>query len=189
MTEWKAFRKRRRLKQKDVAALAQISLKHYNHIEQGKAKPSEMVEARLREVLGVPTVPSRLIPVLNTAACGVWQDFTDLDYPPGVADQYELAVTRDPNAFFVVADGNSMIGTDGDLQIRSGTYLLVTPNAEVRNGDIVLAKTEKGVTVKKFHRMPEGVILQPLNPEYPPLVVRNGPDLRVYRVSQVMMKL
>jgi repressor LexA len=127
----------------------------------------------------------RPIPVLNHAQCGGWRDFTDLDYPPGIAQKYEFADTPDPNAFYVVATGDSMVGG----RIEEGDLLLVSPNTPVESGDIVLAKSEEGVTVKKFFPKGEVIILQPLNPNYPPLIVRPNENFRVYKIKKIEIQL
>lgn len=127
----------------------------------------------------------RPIPVLNYAQCGGWRDFTDLDYPPGIAQRYEFAETPDPNAFYVVATGDSMVGG----RIEEGDLLLVSPNTPVESGDVVLAKSEEGITVKKFYPKGNFVILQPLNPDYPPLMVQPDENFRVYKIKKIEIQL
>lgn len=127
----------------------------------------------------------RPIPVLNYAQCGGWRDFSDLDYPPGIAQKYEFAETPDPNAFYVVATGDSMVGG----RIEEGDLLLVSPNTPVESGDIVLAKSEEGVTVKKLYSKGDFIILQPLNPNYPPIVVQPSENFKVYKIKKIEIRL
>ncbi|MCG3173149.1 MAG: LexA repressor [Myxococcota bacterium] len=127
-----------------------------------------------------------MVPVLNLAACGEWMEANDKDMPPGEADYYHPMATRDLNAFIVKAKGDSMSGG----RIEEGDLLLIEPNRQVENGDIVLARLDGQVTIKKFHRQGKNVILQPMNEKYPPIVL--GPeaeDLRVYRVGRIVITL
>lgn len=124
----------------------------------------------------------RSVPVLGKAACGPWLE--SHQFEPGVAEPVDL---RDPEAFFVIAEGESMIGAN----IPSGSYLLVSPSAPVSNGQIVLARRgEEEFTVKKYFRKADGTtVLQPMNPDFEPLVVAPGEPPTVMRVLEVRMKL
>lgn len=134
--------------------------------------------------IGIEDVPqthaARMIPVIGKAACGKWADFTDLEYPAGHADRWEMSPSKDPNAFFIIAKGHSMVGDD----IQDGDLLLVEPNSEVKNGDIVLAKDDgKGCTVKRFYKNKDGSItLLPMNPDFEPMHVQPHERLKLYRV-------
>lgn len=185
-------RKSRGLTQQELERRSGVSRNFISQVENDRKGISMARLQKLAEALGMPLWQlmgdddHRLIPVINIAACGMWEDLTDLDYPAGVADRYELSGSRDPNAFYVVASGDSMIGGD----IREGDLLLVEPNKEVRNGDIVLAKDpELGVTVKKFYMKNGNVVLVSLNDRYPPLTPRRDERFRVYRVTEQRRKL
>ncbi len=135
---------------------------------------------------GSSTQPKlRPLPVLNYAQCGGWRDFSDLDYPPGIAQRYEFAETPDPNAFYVVATGDSMVGG----RIEEGDLLLVSPNTAVESGDIVLAKSDEGVTVKKLYNKGDFIILQPLNSNYPPIIVQPSENFKVYKIKKIEVRL
>ena len=104
-------------------------------LEKAGVKTSDIDHAKMRP-----------IPVINNAECGELIDSGDLEYPPGEAKDYELFFSKDPNAYFVTAKGESMIGAG----IFEGSLLLVSPNSQVENGNIVVARTDEGVTVKIF---------------------------------------
>ena len=125
---------------------------------------------------------SRLVPVLGRAACGAWLESYAVE-----PDQYEPVELRDPDAFFVVAEGESMIGG----HIPPGALLLVSPGAAVSNGQIVLARRgEEEFTVKTYFRKSDGTtILQPMNPAFEPLMVEPEESLSVMRVSEIRIKL
>lgn len=124
----------------------------------------------------------RLVPVLGKAACGPWLE--SYAYEP---DQYEPVEMRDPDAFFVIAEGESMIGGN----IAPGALLLVSPSAGVSNGQIVLARRgEEEFTVKTYYRKADGTtILQPLNPAFEPILVEPGEPLAVMRITEIRIKL
>ena len=129
-----------------------------------------------------PATEGRMAPVLGVAACGEWLESYQLE-----PDQYEPVELPDPDAFFVIAEGESMIGGN----IPSGAYLLVSPSAQVVNGTIVLARRgDEEFTVKSYFRQAGGTtILQPMNSAYPPIVVKPKEPLTVMRITEVRIKL
>ena len=130
----------------------------------------------------MPVGDFRTVPVLGKAACGAWLE--SHQFEPGLMEPVEL---RDPDAFFVIAEGESMIGGN----ITPGSYLLVSPSAPVSNGQVVLAKRgEEAFTVKKYFRKADGTtVLEPMNPAFEPLVVEKNAPVSVMRVTEVRMKL
>ncbi|MBI4831095.1 MAG: helix-turn-helix domain-containing protein, partial [Candidatus Lindowbacteria bacterium] len=119
----------------DLASRADISQSYVIEIESGKKNPSldvlfrlaRALEVSLTEIIsgdpGVGTPGPRVNkyrPVINRVSCGEWMDVGDLDFPPGFGADYELSDTADPNAFYVVAEGDSMTGG----RIHEGDYLL-----------------------------------------------------------------
>ena len=125
------------------------------------------------------------VPVLNYAQCGAWTNFTDLDFPVGIADRYEQASTQDENAFFIIATGDSMVGAG----INEGDLLLVEPNKRVENGDIVLASIDGEKTVKRIKMADDHVLLHPMNPDFETIVITDPAKLEklvVYRVSRTI---
>ncbi|MBB5016893.1 repressor LexA [Chitinivorax tropicus] len=79
----------------------------------------------------------------------------------------------DPNLFSMPADyllrvrGNSMINAG----ILDGDLIAVHRTQTIREGQIVIARLQDDVTVKRFHRNGEVVELIAENPDYPPIVV------------------
>lgn len=201
----KNFRNLKNMSQSEVARAASISNEYVGKIEREEVKnigtevveaiakalevhPSELLygfsERKFHELHkefnGVKEV--RLLPVIGKACCGGWKDFGDLDYPANNAEEFLPGfTTKDPEAFYVKAEGDSMI--DGDIQ--EGDYLLIEPNARVTNGCKVLAKEPRhGCTIKLFYKEKDGRIrLQPMNLQYSPIYIESGEDFRVYKVS------
>jgi SOS-response transcriptional repressor LexA len=186
------MRKARGWTQDELEERSGISRNFISLVENNRKGISVANIERIAEALGISISQllrdddHRPIPVINIAACGGWEDFTDLGYPVGVADRYELTSSRDPNAFYVIASGDSMVGGD----IREGDLLLVEPNREVRNGDIVLARDpEQGVTIKKFFQRDGNVTLVSLNDKYPPLSPKPDERFRVFRITEQRRRL
>ena len=63
-----------------------------------------------------------------------------------------------------------------DVGIVDGDLLAVQKASEARNGQIVVARLDNEVTVKRFQRTPQGVELLPENPEFRPIVVAEGDE-------------
>lgn len=82
----------------------------------------------------------------------------------------------DPSLFRPGADFLLRVNGDSmrDVGILDGDLLAVSSTREARGGQIVVARVEDEVTVKRFHRKGNRVELRPENPEYAPIQV----DLR-----------
>ncbi len=86
-----------------------------------------------------------------------------------VLDLEELFVS--PHETFVLrVRGDSMI----DDQICDGDFVVVEKRATARDGETVVALLDDGeATLKRFYREPDGIRLQPANPNYPPIRTQN----------------
>ena len=58
-----------------------------------------------------------------------------------------------------------------DAGILDGDLLAVHRTLEAHNGQIVVARLDDEVTVKRFERVQDQVRLRPENPEYAPIVI------------------
>ncbi|MFQ5329417.1 MAG: transcriptional repressor LexA [Thermodesulfobacteriota bacterium] len=74
------------------------------------------------------------------------------------------------DGFLLRADGESMTGAG----IGDGDYLLIRPQRDADNGDIVVALLDDEATVKRFSRRGDVVTLTPENPDMEPITVRAG---------------
>lgn len=68
----------------------------------------------------------------------------------------------DDKLFIIKAFGDSMIGAG----INDGDMLLVRKGKEFKSGDIVLARTMEGTTVKRLVHKDRKIFFQPENPKY-----------------------
>jgi phage repressor protein C with HTH and peptisase S24 domain len=105
------------------------------------------------------------VPVINNVAAGYPQDFTDLDYPAGVADEYvQCTDVQDAQAF-----GARVVGDSMQPRYHEGDIVVFSPNTAPTNGSDCFVRFEGGGTT--FKRMyqddPSRIRLQPLNPDYP----------------------
>jgi SOS-response transcriptional repressor LexA len=200
----RALRKSRdgKMTSTDLARKAEISQSYVTEIEGGKKNPSLEVLSRIAKALEVslseiltgasqPPVPAkfRYVPVIDDASCGLWLDVGDLDFPPGFGAAYELTDSPDPNAFYVIAKGDGMVGG----RIQEGDYLLVSPNTPCASGDIVLARTEQGVMARRYNTKGDTIHLEPLNPDcetsLSDTLADTGYEPRLYKVAEIKIKL
>lgn len=167
------------------------------HLQQAFDRTEETLERLLRQVpeasspAGGPPAPGAAasdedapalqpalhgrVPIINRVAAGYPAEFTDLDYPPGVADDYIGAPPGldDPYAFAVRVDGDSM-----EPRYHQGDIVIFSPAAPVASGDDCYVRfapecsAAQGATFKRVYFDTETTVrLQPRNERYPPLVV------------------
>jgi SOS-response transcriptional repressor LexA len=127
------------------------------------------VDSALREMVddaGPAVGPGRVVPIINKVAAGYPQEFTDLDYPVSIADEYvRCPGVSDPQAFAARIVGDSMQPdyTEGDIVVFS-------PNTRADSGDDCFVRFEggDGTTFKRVYQDdPQSLRLQPLNNTYP----------------------
>jgi repressor LexA len=70
-----------------------------------------------------------------------------------------------------------------DAGIVDGDLLAVQKASEAKNGQIVVARIDDEVTVKRLRRTRAGVELLPENPDFEPIVVPPGADLALEGVA------
>jgi SOS-response transcriptional repressor LexA len=183
------MRKALRLTQLELANLLGIHRTYLVLIEKGKKIPSPRLqrfidefiykaekEAENRNPLSIsrtfpglamqpPPMTARRVPVVSWAAAGEAKDYQDL---ANQIDEYVETNSKDPNAFSVIVEGDSM-----ETKFYAGDRVVFAPNLEPRNGDAVLAKLTDGrVFFKWFHRTgPEGtrIKLSSENQNYGPM--------------------
>lgn len=90
-------------------------------------------------------------------------------------------VTLDPE--FLKGDGNFLLEVQGESMIEAhicpGDYILVRPQEQARNGDIVVAMIEDEATVKRFERKGDSVRLIPENRDMQPIEVKYPRTLKI----------
>ncbi len=138
-----------------------------------------------KEVKGVYVADSRRVPVVNLAQCVDSEKFADKSHLADIADDYRLAHTKDDDAFYVRAEGESMCP-----HIEPGDLVLIEPITPVNNGDIVFARTDKGAVVKRLYISSDNrIFLLSLNSNYPPLEIRDRRGFRCFKATRISREL
>jgi len=128
---------------------------------------------------------SRPIPILSEIPAGHPKDYTDQDYPPGIAEDYFEFKIDDPNAFFLRAEGDCM-----SPYIIAGDLLLVYPNDKAGNGDVVIVKNKKGEKeVRRITIQPDQIVLTAENSAYPVIIWRKEDEPKIIgRVKEIIRR-
>jgi repressor LexA len=137
------------------------------------------------------TASAGSVPVINRVSAGYPRDFTDLSYPPRVADEYvSCPGVQDPDAFAARVHGDSMTP-----KYHQGDIVIFSPAAAPKDGDDCFVRFADGHTTFKrvFFETGEGkkevLRLQPRNEKYRPQVVPaeevTGLYKAVYRYQRV----
>lgn len=133
------------------------------------------------------------VPLINKVAAGYPSDFTDLDYPARVADEFiPCPDLRDPQAFAARVVGESMYP-----DYREGDVVVFSPAASIAPGSDCFVRLEPDhqTTFKRVFfdgGKPEEsamVRLQPLNPSYPPMTVPRERVAGMYRAVWRLQRL
>jgi repressor LexA len=132
----------------------------------------------LQELVGqsagnIETVRTGSVPVINKVSAGYPKDFTDMGYPPKVADAYiGCPGLNDPDAFAARVHGDSMTP-----KYREGDIVIFSPNSPWRDGNDCFVRFDDGQTTFKrvfAERNDAGLAvlrLQPRNERYRPQVI------------------
>lgn len=125
------------------------------------------ISERIRAQTNVKTLSAGVaVPIINSVAAGYPHHFTDLDYPPSVADEYiRCPDMHDPQAFAARVVGDSM-----EPAYREGDIVIFSPNTPAKSGDDCFVRFEEDgcTTFKRLYQDQENTIrLQPLNSRYP----------------------
>lgn len=106
----------------------------------------------------------RAVPVINRVAAGYPHHFTDMDYPPSVADEY----VRCPDVHDAQAFAARVVGDSMQPKYAEGDIVIFSPNRQPVDGDDCFVRFEDGETTFKRYRAADGGIrLEPLNDKYP----------------------
>jgi repressor LexA len=77
--------------------------------------------------------------------------------------------------YLLKVKGDSMI----DDGIFDGDLIAVHRTPVAENGQIVVARLDGEVTVKRLRRNKDGIALLPRNPDYAPIVIADGADFAI----------
>ena len=129
----------------------------------------------------IPAGPETItMPIIGKVAAGV-----PITAQENIEGEFVLpsAFARHSDAFMLRVSGDSMI----DAAILDGDLILVKPQKNANNGEIVVAMLEGEATVKRFYKEEGRVRLQPENPAMAPIYAH---DVTIVgRVEAVVRKL
>lgn len=127
---------------------------------QGEPKLGGSIEPELDEpslsfdVFPIPQNSFRKIPVRGMAQLGDNGHFVDVEYPVGHGDGYVFFPTKDPDAYALRCNGESM-----RPRVKHNEFVVVEPNTQIQNGDEVLVKSQDGrVMVKELAYVRDGIV-------------------------------
>ena len=128
------------------------------------------------------------VPLINKVAAGYPTDFTDLDHPARVADQYVgCPEVDDPQAFAARVVGESMLP-----DYAEGDIVVFSPAAAVESGDDCFVRLEPDheCTFKRvFFEEADRIRLQPLNPRFASRTVPRESVAGLYRAVWRLARL
>ncbi len=135
-------------------------------------KLSRGIELTLEEKFFIPR------PILGEVAAG-----NPLIIYPDAIDTIELpTIARMPkDSFLLRVKGNSL----KDAYIFSGDIVIVNPNIDPKNGQIVVAVLEDAAVVKRFYKKKNEVELHSENPEFKPIIIKR--DYQKFKVIGVVV--
>ncbi len=125
------------------------------------------------EIIGSrPSASGQSVPLVGRIAAGA-----PLLAVENIAERLTL------DASLLRGDGNFLLEVQGESMIEEhicpGDYIVVRPQEQAVNGDIVVAMIEDEATVKRFEKKADRVRLLPANQTMDPIVVRNPKDLKI----------
>ena len=131
----------------------------------------------------------RQIPVINRVAAGYPVEFTDLDYPASIADEYVACPdVTDPSAFAARVVGDSM-----EPDYREGEIVVFSPSLPTPSGSDCFIRLERDqeTTFKRvfFDDEEDTIRLQPLNNTYSPRFVVREDIAGIYAAAYVMRQV
>jgi repressor LexA len=136
-------------------------------------------------IVGMNLFPSVLsVPLYGKIAAGTPALMRD-----NVRDSFEMdrKLVTSADGFLLEVKGDSMVNAG----IDDGDLVVVEPVAddEVRNGEIVAARIDGESAIKRYFANDGKIILEPANPDYPPLLVHEHDDFTVLgRVTGLFRK-
>lgn len=136
----------------------------------------ESAAAAVQGMLPIPSLAQLVLPLIGRVAAGS---------PILAAEHVERDVGVDPGLFAQRPDyllkvrGMSM----RDAGILDGDLLAVKKAGEARNGQIVVARIDEDVTVKRLQREAGRVRLLAENPDFEPIIVQPGQEFALEGIA------
>ncbi|WP_288105580.1 translesion error-prone DNA polymerase V autoproteolytic subunit [Limnobacter sp.] len=100
------------------------------------------------------------------------------DYAENGLDLNEYLVRNKPASFMFTVKGDSMV----NVGIVEGDKVIVDRSINAKSKDIVVAVVNGEYTIKRLYKTSTKVELRPENPNYQPIVFKEGSELEVWGV-------
>jgi SOS-response transcriptional repressor LexA len=113
-----------------------------------------------------------LIPGERLSAIPVFESVSAGFFAPATENRYEISlehylIDEPQDTYFVKVIGDSM----KNVGLLSGDFVIVDKSKiDPRDGEIIIAETDEGVTVKRFRKEGVKIRLQPENENYPNII-------------------
>jgi repressor LexA len=126
------------------------------------------LEGRSRGIVMLPKPSATVsLPIVGRIRAGMMQ--------PAVEDiaghlNVDSSLVRGEGCYFLTVVGDSMINKG----ILPGDAVLIRPQKDAENGEVVAVMVDGDATLKQFFRKRDHILLQPANPAYEPIII--GPD-------------
>jgi SOS-response transcriptional repressor LexA len=202
-----SFIKDASLTQEKAADLLGISQPFLSQVLSGKRSVDSSTEQMMRfamtkvrqgsllsnaQIVSLESEGFRRVPVISMAKAGKATDYEDMmDF----IEEYSLTQTKDPNAFALIVEGDSM-----EKSYLAGDFIVCSPNAVPRNGKPVVARLRDGAATapntggvlfkRDQQKGPNGEIirLESDNPNYEPLEFKKEDFWFIYPVVTMTRK-
>lgn len=114
--------------------------------------------------------PELALPLLGHVAAG-----PTISAEPQNGEYVDFTQFCGPNHFALRVRGNSMI----EDHIQDGDYVVIRQQETAMNGERVVAMIDGEVTLKRFYRRRDRIVLEPANSAMPPIVVSPDHSIRI----------
>lgn len=121
------------------------------------------------------------LPLISAVPAG---KVATLFHPDYVDDYVTVADIKDPQAFALKVKGQSM-----SPRIEDGDVVVVSPQSEVRNGDICVVRVDGEDTLKKIKMEGNYIHLIPLNPDFEPVTAKKKDVNFAWKVVKLIKEL
>lgn len=130
------------------------------------------------------------VPLISWVQAGSWAEVID-NYLPGQAEEWRLTTAKcSKNAFALRVKGDSMTNPNGSPSIPEGYIIIVDPQRQANNGDLIVARLDDSMEATFKKLVIDGGLryLKPLNPAYPVIQI-NGNCTIIGKVIKVELDL
>lgn len=139
---------------------------------------SDLLENNIENLSGIKIMKKfKDVPILGDVACGepifCYENYDGL---------FRIDVDLDDPDFCLTARGDSMI----DVGIHEGDIIFFKKTPTVDNGKIAAILIEDDVTLKRFYKRENEIILQPENKKYSPITIRESDKLNVSILGEMI---